>query len=39
MAADTLKLAMRIKADVDAAVRNFKQFKTEITGVRTASDR
>ena len=39
MAADTLKLAMRIKADVDAAVRNFKQFKTEITGVGTASDR
>lgn len=30
---------MRIKADVDAAVRNFKQFKTEITGVGTASDR
>lgn len=39
MAADTLTLAMRIKADVDAAVRNFKQFKTEITGVGTASDR
>nr|DAF89106.1 MAG TPA: Tail tape measure [Myoviridae sp. cttp71] len=39
MAADTLTLAMRIKADVDAAVRNFKQFKAEITGVGTASDR
>ncbi|WP_233117743.1 tape measure protein [Aggregatibacter actinomycetemcomitans] len=39
MAADTLTLAMRIKADVDAAVRNFKQFKTEIIGVGTASDR
>jgi len=37
--ADTLTLAMRIKADVDAAVRNFKQFKAEITGVGTASDR
>lgn len=39
MAADTLTLAMRIKADVDAAVRNFKQFKAEITGVGTTSDR
>ena len=39
MAADTLTLAMRIKADVDAAVLNFKQFKAEITGVGTASDR
>ena len=39
MAADNLTLTMRIKADVDAAVRNFKQFKAEISGTGAASEK
>ncbi|WP_109078918.1 tape measure protein [Aggregatibacter kilianii] len=39
MAADNLTLSMRIKADIDEAMRKFKQFKAEITGTGTASEK
>ncbi|OOF65125.1 tape measure protein [Rodentibacter sp. Ppn85] len=37
--AETLTLAMRIKADVDSALRNLKQIKAELSGTGAASDR